>query len=599
MQQQQKQLLQRHQQQVLQHLQYQEEQQQQHQYPWPRSRSTSDLHHQQLPPRVLPPRNEFYRISRRKIIGTAIRAEQKLNRKENDNVQGEHHEEAYEDHEHGHGRESEDLEGQKHRRQHKHDPNDGSSYPDSPPSDEGIYLQSSGSNSDNSTDSRRKNLSRHRSADPIMKAGWVPVFPLDVMKAVADAAFDRRCAADVSGRILLSEDEAIGGGGGVNDAEMKHRLRIPVGHPKYCPCVDKKHRLTHPHQHLNHSTSDLSSAGGIENRRKHAGGSRSSSSGGGGQLLQSVSQMDLTSYGSPPSSSQHKEAINRKVSELRLEKIASYHHLPRLPTVKPPPPSHHHQHHHLHPRLHPSARRAASLDPQKNNNHHNNSSSSSSSGSNSGKIFAKNKRQRNRTQTVGIQDIFQAADELRMEEGEEEDDEEEEEPRKESTNSSSGSDPGICLQFPSETTTGSSDDSDRGNKDEDEEEEEEDDDDDEEIEVEDFDSLSDSDSLEINLKLFREGRDLEDDDEVVEDVKAASEEAISLAFVQESATVHSYIASRGQREREQEIYEVLPPTITLKSMSKKNLREDISSGAGGGKSRTWRRKRDVARVYQQ
>ena len=69
----------------------------------------------------------------------------------------------------------------------------------------------------------------------------------------------------------------------------------------------------------------------------------------------------------------------------------------------------------------------------------------------------------------------------------------------------------------------------------------------------DDEALSVADSLEINLKLF--------------DIKQR-EEAVSLAFVQESATVHSYIASRGQREKEEEIYEVLPPTIAVRKKAK-------------------------------
>ena len=39
------------------------------------------------------------------------------------------------------------------------------------------------------------------------------------------------------------------------------------------------------------------------------------------------------------------------------------------------------------------------------------------------------------------------------------------------------------------------------------------------------------------------------------------EEAVSLAYIDESRTVHKYIASRGQREKEQEIYEVRPPCL--------------------------------------
>ena len=41
------------------------------------------------------------------------------------------------------------------------------------------------------------------------------------------------------------------------------------------------------------------------------------------------------------------------------------------------------------------------------------------------------------------------------------------------------------------------------------------------------------------------------------------EETISLAFIQANAVIHKYVASRGQRERETDIYEVLPTTISV------------------------------------
>ena len=42
------------------------------------------------------------------------------------------------------------------------------------------------------------------------------------------------------------------------------------------------------------------------------------------------------------------------------------------------------------------------------------------------------------------------------------------------------------------------------------------------------------------------------------------EETISLAFIKTSAIVHRYVASRGQRERETEIYELVPTTIDIR-----------------------------------
>ena len=41
------------------------------------------------------------------------------------------------------------------------------------------------------------------------------------------------------------------------------------------------------------------------------------------------------------------------------------------------------------------------------------------------------------------------------------------------------------------------------------------------------------------------------------------EDALSLAFIQNNAIIHQYVASRGQREKEIEIYEVLPTTIRI------------------------------------
>ena len=42
------------------------------------------------------------------------------------------------------------------------------------------------------------------------------------------------------------------------------------------------------------------------------------------------------------------------------------------------------------------------------------------------------------------------------------------------------------------------------------------------------------------------------------------EETISLAFIKTSAIVHRYVASRGQRERETDIYEFVPTTIDIR-----------------------------------
>ena len=48
------------------------------------------------------------------------------------------------------------------------------------------------------------------------------------------------------------------------------------------------------------------------------------------------------------------------------------------------------------------------------------------------------------------------------------------------------------------------------------------------------------------------------------------EEVLSLAHIDQNLIVHSYVASRGQREKEVEIYEHLPACRLIKARS--NLR---------------------------
>ena len=47
----------------------------------------------------------------------------------------------------------------------------------------------------------------------------------------------------------------------------------------------------------------------------------------------------------------------------------------------------------------------------------------------------------------------------------------------------------------------------------------------------------------------------------VSPTSSLEEEALSLSFIKSNAIIHQYVASRGQREKEIEIYEVLPTTI--------------------------------------
>ena len=56
-----------------------------------------------------------------------------------------------------------------------------------------------------------------------------------------------------------------------------------------------------------------------------------------------------------------------------------------------------------------------------------------------------------------------------------------------------------------------------------------------------------------------------------------TEERLSLAFIRTSAVQHQYVASRGQREREIEIYEVVPPTLLVRRRSLRHARARSSS----------------------
>ena len=55
-----------------------------------------------------------------------------------------------------------------------------------------------------------------------------------------------------------------------------------------------------------------------------------------------------------------------------------------------------------------------------------------------------------------------------------------------------------------------------------------------------------------------------------------TEERLSLAFIRTSAVQHQYVASRGQREREIEIYEVVPPTLLVRRSIRARSSSDIS-----------------------
>ncbi len=60
--------------------------------------------------------------------------------------------------------------------------------------------------------------------------------------------------------------------------------------------------------------------------------------------------------------------------------------------------------------------------------------------------------------------------------------------------------------------------------------------------------------MEVDTKLFASKNGARDQNKSSSNNNNSNNEVVA----------HSYIASRGQREREEEIYEVLPPTIKVK-----------------------------------
>lgn len=72
----------------------------------------------------------------------------------------------------------------------------------------------------------------------------------------------------------------------------------------------------------------------------------------------------------------------------------------------------------------------------------------------------------------------------------------------------------------------------------------------------------------------------------------------SLAFLYESAAVYKYKAARGQREREQEIYEVLPPSIEVCTLCKSGSNEKNNNN-NNSKSKTINKLIRKASFYRQ
>ena len=434
-------------------------------------------------------KTEFYRISRRRIIGTVIRAEREDLERE---------EKAKKDKEKKARKEKEKK--QKHQ----------AMVHDLPGSDEGIYLQSESSNSSVARNSEKPILTRHRSADPILNKGWISILPDDVLREMKNGS---KCyAADVTGKVMHSEEEHSS-----DDCErIKHKLRIPVDHPNYCTCLPKIHQKHNKRSSVcSESSRKCVSHSSLVNIDEEEAELRREAA-----EQHSMSQSELRNY--------------RKVTEERLHKIASYHHLPRV-SVAAANASESRQ---STPKVEPSPGDVITMNKnQTNSAESNNTPVATAEKSSTGGRYLKNKRQRNRTLTMGIQEMFlpkepsaapastapqsQRSSSLAS-------------IHNDDGHSSSGSDPGICLQFGSTTSGSNARSSTSASSD---------------------DDVSVTDSLELNLQLF------DDKDK---------EEAISLAFVEESAAVHSYIASRGQREKEEEIYEVLPTRIAIQKKKSKD-----------------------------
>ena len=485
---------------------------------WSRSRSAADItkrqqqqqqsrfhHHQQQQQQQPPSHNEFYRISRRRIIGTAIRAEERNQINEEERLEFR----------------------RKRQQQHQRQLSLSSNY------------NSSDADLEYAAETSKTPISRHRSADPVLR-GWVPLLPNEVMQQMKErkSGFKQQqhhrtpkasCLEDVTGMLLHSEEE---------EPFSRHRLKIPVSHPNFCTCVANVGRSNSNISAKSHARKvwtdeeerPRSSAGCNYHHNHHQHHQRSVSQGNlmniqeeessnnhnhnNNTVMMLIPKANLTkkkpSFKDPRSPMKSMSTAdvrtNKKVTEERLLRIASYHHLPRVDPVK------------------------LSSEEELENN-------VVVPERKSGGRFLKNKRQRNRTLTLGaLDEAFPLKSD--QDRGNKKPAEEKEQKRI-GEDSSLNSDPGICLQFTSSSNGGDSSPTVRSTTTTDDSEE-----------VSDVDSLED-----VNLKLF--------------DQQSAAEAQISLALVEESATVHRYIASRGQREREEEIYEVLPATIEKRKKTKK------------------------------
>ena len=74
----------------------------------------------------------------------------------------------------------------------------------------------------------------------------------------------------------------------------------------------------------------------------------------------------------------------------------------------------------------------------------------------------------------------------------------------------------------------------------------------------------------VNLQMKKVSRKTTDEKSINLSIQfqAELEEDLSFQILRDSETVHKYVASRGQREREEDIYEVLPPSVVIMSKTK-------------------------------
>lgn len=499
-----------------------------------------DLNRQPMSLINIQPRTELYRVSRRRIIGTAMQEEDDFEWQETLQKRKENWRR---------------LQDRKLAKKQSRDSY--SSYTDSP-SDEGIYLHGDSSGSDHSIRLQRRQsertqhaqmahqrLSRYRSADPVTR-GWVQVLPHDESWMNHRARNPHRSERDQRSESADRHSELESFEDGDTFLE-RYKLRIPVNRINLCSCEGEKNlHLKQDHglcrtrsrdssiRKKSLSQSNLVNIEELEEDDVHEKVREKRSS------VRTKSAYCQTE--DPYPCSTKKERENRRVSQKRLLKVASYHHLPRVSPVRQSSSAsssttlkHHIQ-----------IRRSASAEHTTTTAESNNDESSTNSiGPHKTAVitrrYIKNKQGRHRTTTVNLHELFPDHPDNKPDPVPTETVLNETLSPGKSASSigsfgdDSGSDPGICLLQEEEGTSTPKSDSGQ---------------------------ISEVDSLDLELQLF----DLGSKDRSETEESPDNETDLSMAYVTEAATIHSYIASRGQREREEEIYEVIPSMIPIQKV---------------------------------